>query len=60
MNVFVVKAWNIETNSEFTPNRPKGRILHMTIGNDIHFIGAAVIVHIKVGYYLSPISLTFF
>jgi len=58
--VFVVKAWNTETNSEFTLNGPKGRILHMTVGNDILFAGAEVIINTKVGYYLSPISLTFF
>ena len=56
----MVKAWNTETNSEFTLNGPKGRILYMTVGNDVLFAGAEVIVYTKVGYYLSPIYQTFF
>jgi len=47
MDVFVVKALNTVTNLEFILDGPKGRILHMTIGNYILFAGAEVIIHTK-------------
>ncbi|XP_068490086.1 zinc finger CCCH domain-containing protein 48-like [Phaseolus vulgaris] len=36
----VIKALNTKTNLEFTLDGPKGRILHMTVGNNILFAGA--------------------
>ncbi|XP_061347812.1 zinc finger CCCH domain-containing protein 48-like [Gastrolobium bilobum] len=35
-----VKAWNIQTASEFTLDGPKGQVLAMTVGNDTLFAGA--------------------
>ncbi|TKY56448.1 Zinc finger CCCH domain-containing protein 48 [Spatholobus suberectus] len=35
-----VKAWNIQTISEFTLDGPKGRVLAMIVGNDTLFAGA--------------------
>ncbi|TKY69435.1 Zinc finger CCCH domain-containing protein 17 [Spatholobus suberectus] len=34
-----VKAWNIQTSSEFTLDGPKGQVLAMIVGNDILFAG---------------------
>ncbi|KAK7342522.1 hypothetical protein VNO80_25477 [Phaseolus coccineus] len=38
-----IKALNTETNLEFTLDGPKGRILHMTVGNNILFVGAEML-----------------
>nr|KYP39492.1 Zinc finger CCCH domain-containing protein 17 [Cajanus cajan] len=35
-----VKAWNIQTLSEFTLDGPKGQVLSMIVGNDTLFAGA--------------------
>ncbi|KAJ1400989.1 Zinc finger, CCCH-type [Sesbania bispinosa] len=35
-----VKAWNIQTASEFTLDGPKGRVLAMAVGNDTLFAAA--------------------
>ncbi|KAL5158452.1 Zinc finger CCCH domain-containing protein 48 [Glycine soja] len=35
-----VKAWNIQTMSEFTLDGPKGRVRAMTVGNNTLFAGA--------------------
>ncbi|XP_027922329.1 zinc finger CCCH domain-containing protein 48-like [Vigna unguiculata] len=35
-----IKAFNTKTNLEYTLDGPKGRILHMAVGNDILFVGA--------------------
>ncbi|KAL5158459.1 Zinc finger CCCH domain-containing protein 48 [Glycine soja] len=35
-----VKAWNIQTMSEFTLDGPKGRVCAMTVGNNTLFAGA--------------------
>ncbi|KAL5158447.1 Zinc finger CCCH domain-containing protein 48 [Glycine soja] len=35
-----VKAWNIQTMSEFTLDGPKGRVRAMTVGNNTLFVGA--------------------
>ncbi|CAJ1931436.1 unnamed protein product [Sphenostylis stenocarpa] len=35
-----IKAWHTETNAEFTLDGPKGRVVSMTVGNDILFAGA--------------------
>ncbi|XP_061344110.1 zinc finger CCCH domain-containing protein 48-like [Gastrolobium bilobum] len=35
-----VRAWNIQTASEFTLNGPKGQVLAMIVGNDTLFAGA--------------------
>ncbi|KAE9598478.1 hypothetical protein Lal_00027010 [Lupinus albus] len=35
-----VKAWNIQTASEFSLDGPKGKVLAMVVGNDILFAGA--------------------
>ena len=59
MDVFVVKALNTVTNLEFILDGPKGRILHMTIGNYILFAGAEVIIHTKLWSYLCQIFLIF-
>ncbi|XP_058759771.1 zinc finger CCCH domain-containing protein 48-like [Vicia villosa] len=36
----IVKAWNIQTASQFTLDGPKGRVLAMTVGNDTLLAGA--------------------
>ncbi|KAK7285349.1 hypothetical protein RJT34_20118 [Clitoria ternatea] len=38
--VVVVKAWNIQTGSEFTLDRPKEQVLAMIVGNDTLFATA--------------------
>ncbi|KAK7385510.1 hypothetical protein VNO78_31232 [Psophocarpus tetragonolobus] len=35
-----VKAWNIQTFSEFNLDGPNGRVVVMTVGNDTLFVGA--------------------
>lgn len=44
--VVVVKAWNIQTMSEFTLDGPKGRVRAMTVGNNTLFAGAEVTNHV--------------
>ncbi|XP_061348407.1 zinc finger CCCH domain-containing protein 48-like [Gastrolobium bilobum] len=36
----IVKAWNIQTASEFTLDEPNGQVLAMTVGNDTLLAGA--------------------
>jgi hypothetical protein len=40
--VVFVKAWNIQTGSQYTLDGPNGRVLAMIVGNDILLAGAEV------------------
>jgi len=46
VSVVVVKAWNIQTITEFTLDGPKGQVRAMTVGNDTLFAGAEVTNHV--------------
>lgn len=59
--VVVVKAWNIQTMSEFTLDGPKGRVRAMTVGNNTLFAGAEVTNHvINIVQWYSPNRILFF
>lgn len=58
--VVVVKAWNIQTASEFTLDGPKGRVLAMVVGNDTLFAAAEVTTCSGLQLLSSVIRLMFF
>jgi len=41
------KAWNTETNSEFTLNGPKGRILHMIVAAKVNTTQKLDVIHVR-------------